>query len=118
MNAGFIWHEISLGLILGCNLIKFKLPNGKSDISKKRLYSILISETAYIIWKIWCEWKISHESDPNKELSQPKVLNKWLDTIQKRITLDYILTNKHKYKNKVLKYSLIKNTWSLIIGLN
>jgi hypothetical protein len=47
----------NLGDIIGCGLAKFK-SNNKPDKGKNRLYRILVSETAYIIWKTRNERRI------------------------------------------------------------
>ena len=41
----------TMGGILGCGLAKFE-RNGRPDTGKNRLYRILVSETAFLIWKL------------------------------------------------------------------
>jgi len=41
----------NLGDILGCGLANFT-TRGKPDTGKNRLYRIIVSETAYLIWKL------------------------------------------------------------------
>ncbi|KAJ7812062.1 hypothetical protein B0H13DRAFT_1666399 [Mycena leptocephala] len=57
--AESLWHEkelhwpmVSLGTILGCGLAEFKDYKGRLKCGTQRLYWILISESAYLIWKL------------------------------------------------------------------
>lgn len=49
------WKEPNLGIILGTNLLEFKDAKGKPAPGIKRLYKILITESAHLIWKLCCE---------------------------------------------------------------
>jgi ribonuclease HI len=46
------WPTVSLGTILGCGLAEFRDDKGKLKRGTQRLYRILISESAYLIWKL------------------------------------------------------------------
>jgi ribonuclease HI len=46
------WPTPTLGLILGCGLAEFRATDGKRDEGAERLYRILMSEAAYLIWRI------------------------------------------------------------------
>jgi ribonuclease HI len=46
------WPEVSLGSILGCGLMRFEDERGKEAPGTRRLYRILVSESAYTIWKL------------------------------------------------------------------
>ena len=68
--ANSIWTKRSqteipttLGNILGCGLATFE-SEGKPDRGKGRLYRILVSETAYLIWKLRNERRIRDEDGP------------------------------------------------------
>jgi len=63
-KTGREWPKVSLGTTLGCGLSNYTLKNGRPDTGLNRLYTILISESTYLIWRIRCEWKISHEGNP------------------------------------------------------
>jgi ribonuclease HI len=53
------WPEISLGGILGCGLVNFKDERGRTKDGTQPLYRILVSESAYTIWKMWNKRAIS-----------------------------------------------------------
>ncbi|KAJ7353323.1 hypothetical protein DFH08DRAFT_804886 [Mycena albidolilacea] len=46
------WPEISIGSILGCGLMRFEDERGKEKPGTRRLYRILVSKSAYTIWKL------------------------------------------------------------------
>ncbi|KAJ7690494.1 hypothetical protein B0H17DRAFT_936010 [Mycena rosella] len=46
------WPEVSLGTILGCGLAEFRDDGGKVKRGTQRLYRILMSESAYLIWRV------------------------------------------------------------------
>lgn len=54
-HRGLQWTDLSLGLILGCSLAKLKHLNGSVTEAGSRMYQIVISESARLIWKIRCD---------------------------------------------------------------
>ena len=51
-----LWPAISdLGTIIGCGMAKFTSKTGQCKFGGERLYRILITEFAHLIWKIRCE---------------------------------------------------------------
>jgi ribonuclease HI len=63
-----------LGTILGCSLAEFSNSRGKKKHSAQRLYRILMSESAYLIWKLWNNQVISLDGLPATE---EEIINKW-----------------------------------------
>jgi len=115
--ANEIWKKrhptkipVRLGDILGCGLADFK-TNGKPDKGKNRLYRILVSETAYLIWKMRNERRIRDGDDPNKEHQVNEITNRWSHAINKRLTIDRTLTNIERFGKKAINERLVKNTW-------
>ncbi|KAJ7801831.1 hypothetical protein B0H14DRAFT_2300110, partial [Mycena olivaceomarginata] len=47
--------DTSIGLILGYGLTEFKDIKGKRLPEANRLFKIVVSESAFLIWKIRCE---------------------------------------------------------------
>ena len=93
--------------ILGCMLATFN-TNGKKDKGKGRLFRILISETAYLIWRLRNERRIQQGDGPPQ--SESKVQNRWTHAINKRLTLDRMLTNVARFKSAAIKEKLVKAT--------
>ncbi|KAJ6614396.1 hypothetical protein B0H10DRAFT_1803617, partial [Mycena sp. CBHHK59/15] len=91
------WPELTIGNILGCGLASFVGDDGKPLTGDARLYRILISESTYMIWKIRCECVIGNAGEP---LSPNEIHNRWLYTMNDRLSVDRILTNQSKYGKK------------------
>jgi len=49
------WPELSLGSILGCAITDFRDASGHALPGANRLYTIIVSESLHLIWKIQCE---------------------------------------------------------------
>ena len=99
-----------LGDILGCGLTTFRM-NNKINKGKNRLYRILISETAYLIWKMRNERRIRDGDSPGKEHSTKETFNRWKHTINKQLTTDRALTNKQRFGKRAINENLVKVTW-------
>ncbi|KAH9035247.1 hypothetical protein EDB85DRAFT_1863329, partial [Lactarius pseudohatsudake] len=112
------WPEISLGTIIGCNLLKVKTTpesanrRGQRQIQTiktynpgaTRLLKIIISETAYLTWTLRCERIIQ-----GKEHTTRATEARWRTSINRRLAEDKatatkIIRNNH-YTN------IVKNTW-------
>jgi ribonuclease HI len=77
------------------------------DPGEERLYKILITESAHLIWKLRNERVIG--GDGPAPLA--KIMNGWLKTVNNRLAIDCAMTNTKKYGRKALKSSLVKKTW-------
>jgi hypothetical protein len=100
----------SFGNILGSPAVLFKSEDGAPDQGKSRLYRIVISESAHLIWKLRCERVIQNEGHlPSTREVKPR----WIDAINARINLDRKMTNP-RY-GKTIKEDLVIQTWSGII---
>ena len=76
-----------LGDIMGCGLANFKRGN-KPDRGKNRLYRIIVSETAYLIWKMRNERRIRGDNTEENENADTMIYNRWKHAINKRLTID------------------------------
>ncbi|KAK6984963.1 hypothetical protein R3P38DRAFT_2806020 [Favolaschia claudopus] len=85
--------------ILGCGLASFRQSRGKILEGTTRFFRILISESAFMIWKIRNECVIQHQGSP---LAEAAIRNKWLHQINQRLLFDCTLTNIAKYDAPVL----------------
>lgn len=57
------WKDVTHGEIMSCNLINRKDQKKKPETGKNRLYKIIISESAFLIWKLRCQKAIEFEND-------------------------------------------------------
>jgi hypothetical protein len=103
------WEKITYGKIMGCNLINLKDQKGKPKTGKNRLYTIIISESAFLIWKLRCQKVI--EFGNGKDHSEIEIHNKWVNIINTRLKLDKILTNSHRYGSKAIPKDKVLKTW-------
>lgn len=76
-----------LGDILGCSLAEFR-KNNRPDKGKNRLYHILVSETAFLIWKMRNKQRIRDEDSTTHEASEHEVRKRWTHALNKRLTID------------------------------
>ncbi|KAJ7698529.1 hypothetical protein B0H16DRAFT_1349472 [Mycena metata] len=103
------WPEMSMGLLLGGSLASFKDERGKPLAAKSRLYRILVSESAHLIWKLRCDSVIGRAGIPP---TVSEVHNRWVKIMNGRLEMDINLTNKLKYgKQHVVTPSLVLDTW-------
>ncbi|KAF8182438.1 hypothetical protein K438DRAFT_1439327, partial [Mycena galopus ATCC 62051] len=107
------WPELSLGGILGCGLVDFQDTASKPDKGVRRLYKILISESAYTIWKIRNERVISRSGEP---LNESAIINKWVFNLNQRLQQDAVLARRSADRNHPhLAPSLVRDTWSGVL---
>ncbi|KAF9464302.1 hypothetical protein BDZ94DRAFT_1354993 [Collybia nuda] len=83
------------------------VPLTKTQPGKNRLFSILVSETAHLIWKTRCERGTTHT---RRELE-----NKWTQCINTCLKLDILQTNHSEYGKKAIKESVVLDTWKGIL---
>ena len=98
----------TLGGILGCGLAAFS-TGGKPDRGKNRLYRILMSEAAYLIWKLRNERRI-RDNEGQVQMDK-EVTTRWTNTLNKRLTMDRMLTNEARFQKNALEASTVKGTW-------
>ncbi|KIJ38023.1 hypothetical protein M422DRAFT_177258, partial [Sphaerobolus stellatus SS14] len=115
-RTGKPWPDISLGVILGCGLSNHIVNNELPDTGLNRLFLIIVSEAACLIWKICCEWKIKHEGRLDKCPTAIEVANKWRSTMSKRIQFEIIASNSGRFKNKAIPFKMVKKTWGKLLS--
>jgi hypothetical protein len=82
------WPTVNnLGTITGCGMVKFMSKTGQHKLGAERFYQILITESAYLIWKIRCEHVLGQNGRGQGHTTQ-EINNRWLSTMNKRLTLE------------------------------
>ncbi|KIJ39412.1 hypothetical protein M422DRAFT_175078, partial [Sphaerobolus stellatus SS14] len=114
-ETGKLWLDIFIEVILGCGLSNYLVDNEVPDTGLNRLFLIIVSESAYLIWKMQCEWIIKYEGQLDKHPSAPKVTAKWRSTISKWIQFKIIASNSGRFKNKVIPFKLVEKTWGKLL---
>ena len=115
--AGNLWKKRSndpiptrLGDILGCGLAEFK-KEGKPDRGKNRLYRILVSETAYLIWKMRNERRIRDNNTQGNAPSETETRRRWTHAINRQLTIDRALTDNTRFGKRALDPKVVRDTW-------
>ena len=110
------WLEISIGTIIGCNVLQVEITKttkdnrGREQTTRKhdqgatRLLKILISESVYLIWTLRCTKAIR-----GQDHSQSEVEAAWHSVINRRLSEDKILATKVLRKSPYI--NTVKNTW-------
>ncbi|KAF8214141.1 RnaseH-domain-containing protein [Mycena galopus ATCC 62051] len=91
----------SIGQIMAAGATKV------GNVGEKRLYKILVTESAHLIWRIRNERRIQQTG----AAALPMIKNRWLHAINNRLAVDCAMTNELKYGKKAVKVSLVKATW-------
>ena len=108
------WPDLrNIGYITGCGLASFKNPEGKVPQEVNWLYRILISESTHLIWKLRCQ-RVSEDKPEDEWPKEIEIHNRWLATINARLTLDRATTN-YKYGKKALKQKIVLDTWKNVL---
>jgi ribonuclease HI len=80
-----------------CSLGVFIDQRNKLNTSTVRLYRILISESAHLIWKLRCECVIGCDGEPP---TIKEVQNRWSKIMNERLEIDINLMNCLRYGNE------------------
>ncbi|KIJ06161.1 hypothetical protein PAXINDRAFT_92421 [Paxillus involutus ATCC 200175] len=109
------WPEIRFGTILGCNLINFTDNKNRKQRGKSRLFTILMSESAHLIWKLRCERAIKLEGDTSKFHTREEIQNRWIFAMNSRLKMDMLLTDRARYGKKAIPQKTVLQTWSGVL---
>jgi len=104
------WPDLSIGTILGCALEKFNGNDPAQVQGTERLYRILISGTAHMVWKLHCERRIEHQ-DIAEQTSAKEIAHRWHYKINARFKVDRALTHVHLHGACAIAKELVLNTW-------
>ncbi|KAH9851469.1 RnaseH-domain-containing protein [Lenzites betulinus] len=100
----------TLGMILGIPSLESPESNLQVKAGHTRLMRIVLSETAYLIWKTRCERVIEWEGEAGRTHSDRELHNRWVATINGRLQMDMHRTRK-QWKTRRLSTETVLNTW-------
>ncbi|KAG6808532.1 hypothetical protein H0H92_003820 [Tricholoma furcatifolium] len=113
---GIRWSKPTFGETLGSQMLSPTFTKGKMTAAGRRMYAITVSESARLIWKIRCEWRISRDSDPTRRLGPEEIRAKWRFTMYRRIRLDCLATKPTKSRSEIpIEARLVQDTWQNIL---
>jgi hypothetical protein len=85
-------------------------PKGhRKNIERSRLYQIIVSEAAYLIWRLRNNRVINEKACESHTEAQ----NRLDYIIKNREKIDSLLTNKYRYKRRAMKKGIVRNTWEI-----
>ncbi|EJD36912.1 hypothetical protein AURDEDRAFT_73761 [Auricularia subglabra TFB-10046 SS5] len=103
--------QISIGLIMGCGAVRLPGLGGGRNALSERAFTIVVSETAFLIWKLRCEKRIEHADDPDWSMTQEAAETRWINAIEARLRQDQALTDKAMFGKRALPEWLVEGTW-------
>ncbi|KAK0463726.1 ribonuclease H-like protein [Desarmillaria tabescens] len=113
------WPGISLGKVLACGLSCFSNDKGKIVAERSRLYEIIVSESAHLIWKFRCERRIQRGDDSPGDWHSPReIRNRWVQALNNRLAQDCMATDVARFGNKALRRDLVLRTWNGVLLQN
>ncbi|TFY61694.1 hypothetical protein EVJ58_g4350 [Rhodofomes roseus] len=106
------WAKPSTEDILTAGTREWKHETGREKRRPRaeRLWRILVTESAFLIWKLRCERVISHSDDENWHHTEPAIRTRWTRMVNERLHLDMAMTHR-RFGRKALKRSEVLGTW-------
>ncbi|KAJ7587774.1 hypothetical protein C8J56DRAFT_786334 [Mycena floridula] len=106
------WPQMSMGLALGCGLVKFYNDDKHRLYGAERLFRIVVAETMHAIWKIRCDVVLKRNNSP---IAIAKAHNTWVQALNERLKYDCFMTNQARYGKRALNPKLVLCTWSGVL---
>ena len=83
--------------------------------SNNRLYRIVVSESAYLIWKLRCEWRIERDEDQARLHTESEIVACWLHMINGRLRIDCLMASTKRYGRKAVNRDMVEQTWRNVL---
>lgn len=111
---GITWPEnFYTGHIYGSNLLVHKNDEGKPRSGAKRLFTIVVTECAFMIWKLRNDRVIEHKDDIEPHhISPQEAKNRTRSALNMRLNVDKLSTNVYKLGKRALPRNVVLNTWT------
>ncbi|KAJ7177630.1 hypothetical protein C8R46DRAFT_889037, partial [Mycena filopes] len=100
------------GLLLGCNLVKFKRGKGGYLPYMQRLFVLLVATSMQFIWKLRNE---RHFDKGNEHHTHTEIHNRWVAAIDSLIKRDRLSASKIHFGRLAFNKQTVLNTWSGIL---
>ncbi|KAJ7125577.1 hypothetical protein C8R43DRAFT_958316 [Mycena crocata] len=100
-----------VGEIMACAQIKRGLKPATVDKGTTRLYRFLVSESAFLIWRLQNERRIQGKD----AASEREIYLRWKKAMNIRLDLDCRMINKNRYGNKAVAKPLVLSTWTGVL---
>ncbi|EJD51084.1 hypothetical protein AURDEDRAFT_57515 [Auricularia subglabra TFB-10046 SS5] len=103
--------DVTYGLILGCASVRVRDRFTDRILRLERIFKIVVSESAFLIWKIRCEARMEHGGDPEWHLPKDAIAERWWKVIRRRKHQDIASVDKVRYGKKAKPKGEIYETW-------
>lgn len=115
-RRGEQWPRLALEDILGLGAASDCLrTSGPTPAHVARLWRILVSESAHLIWVLRCERVIAHASDDNWQHPTEEVTGRWYAAMNRRLRQDVCATSA-RFGTLSLSRTTVLKTWSGLLG--
>ncbi|KAJ7694935.1 hypothetical protein B0H14DRAFT_2310776, partial [Mycena olivaceomarginata] len=71
-----------------------------------RLFRIIVSESAYLIWKVRKEQVVG-----GCKHTETEIRNRWVSCMNMQLKMDQLLTDRLRYGNRALDIRKVLHTW-------
>ncbi|KAH9920047.1 uncharacterized protein B0H18DRAFT_831246, partial [Fomitopsis serialis] len=110
-KKGLQWPTLTAPNILSLGLKQWSDGRGRPRPGATRLWRILISEAAYLIWKLRCERVIGHEGEPGWDHDASSPARRLTFAMNRRLSTDAAATRK-SFGTLALNVDLVLATWN------
>ena len=109
-KKGLEWKGVRLEDIVNVGLTAGVISGPKTVPAQARLWRILITESAHLIWRLRCERVIGHDEDTNWEHTAKAVAAKWRRVMDSRLRQDVTATSP-RFGRLAVDAKLVRDTW-------
>ncbi|KAH9926056.1 uncharacterized protein B0H18DRAFT_876724, partial [Fomitopsis serialis] len=114
-RAGGTWYSQSLPSILAVGFATPQRTNGKAPREHTvRLWRMLITEAAHLLWRLRCERVIQHDDEEDWQHNERGIAARWYQSINMRLRLDIESTHP-RFGRLALKRQLVLDTWHHLV---
>ncbi|OSD02737.1 ribonuclease H-like protein [Trametes coccinea BRFM310] len=111
-STGERWIEPNWGVVVGSPCVTFRNQQGQRMSLVEARWTILMTETAYFIWKMRCERVIKLEG---ARFAEQEVKRRWRSTINGRLRMDRWVTSRKQTKRS-LSPSELEGVWKPLLA--
>ncbi|EJD46498.1 hypothetical protein AURDEDRAFT_17627, partial [Auricularia subglabra TFB-10046 SS5] len=102
---------ITYGLILGCSSARIASRWSERRPDDERFFGIVVSESAFLIWKIRCEARMEHGDENDWRLGDDAVTKRWQAQILARKLRDVAMSDEARYGKRGVPNYVSHGTW-------
>ena len=109
-----VWQPVCLESLLSAGIPTEVMPNTHAKQAHARLWRILVTESAHLIWRMRCERVIGHEGEARWRHTEKAVTTQWLRVMNDRMRQDITRTNP-RFGRMALSTEVVEETWRNLV---